>query len=291
MNLNTQSNSGPVLLDGAWGTELQKRGLPVGACPDLWNVEFPELVAGVARSYVQAGSAIILTNTFGANAIVLARHGLSDRAAELARAGAEISRAEAGSEVRVFGSMGSTGALLLMGEVSEVELAEVYLTQARALAEGGVDALLLETMTDLDETLIALAAAKSTGLPVAVSMVFDSGEDGASTMMGLHARDAAAELERAGADIIGANCGTGITDALPVCRILRAGTTRPVWMKPNAGLPEISDGRILYSATPESFAAGIRALVDAGASYVGGCCGTTPEHIARAWAELQKVDG
>lgn len=270
---------GTVVTDGAWGTQLQARGLPVGAAPDPWNLEFPERVAEVPRAYVAAGSKVVLTNTFGANRIMLARHGAEGRVAEINRRGVEISRAAAGEGVAVFASMGPTGVMLAMGEASGEAITAAFREQAEALAEAGADAIVIETMSDMEEALLALGAARSTGLPVVVSLVFDSGKDRDRTMMGTTPERAAAMLEEAGADVIGANCGLGAAQMLPVCRRIRAATRLPVWMKPNAGMPELVDGRAVYKTTAPEFAAAGAELARAGADFVGGCCGSTPEMI------------
>jgi len=271
--------AGVVITDGAWGTQMQARGLPPGACPDEWNLRHPERVEEVARAYVEAGSRVILTNTFRANRLTLAAYGLGEQAAEISRRGAQISRSAAAGRARVFASIGPTGKLLMTGETSIEELREVYAEQARALAEGGAEALLVETMSDLAEAKAALAAAKETGLPVVVSMVFDTGKNRNRTMMGATPEQVARELTEAGADAVGANCGSGIAAYVPVCRRLRAATHVPLWIKPNAGLPELIEGRTVWRTTPEEFAAQAPALVEAGACFLGGCCGTSPEFI------------
>lgn len=274
----------PVLTDGAWGTMLQSLGLPVGDSPDAWNLTHPDRVEQVARAYVEAGSQIILTNTFGASRIMLERHGLADQAAAINRAGAEISKRAAGERAKVFASMGPTGKMLIMGEVSEDDLRAAFEEQAQALAAGGADAIVIETMSDPGEIKAALAAAKATGLPVVASMTFDSGKNKDRTLMGVTPEEAAEELTTAGADAVGANCGQGIEGYVDICRRLRAATSLPVWIKPNAGLPEMVDGRIVYRVTPQAFAAWVPAMREAGASFLGGCCGSTPDFI-RALAE------
>lgn len=280
--------SGPVLTDGAWGTELQARGLAVGECPDAWNLEHPARVLEVARAYVAAGSRVILTNTFGANRLRLDGHGLGGRTAEINGHGVRISREAAGNQAAVFASIGPTGRLLLSDETTPEELRSVFAEQALALAENGADALVIETMSDLDEARAALEAAKATGLPVVTCMVFDAGRDKDRTMMGATPEQVAQELTAAGADVVGANCGVGIERFLPVCRRLRSATDRPIWIKANAGLPEIQDGRVYYRTTPEEFAAQVPALATAGASFIGGCCGTTPAFIRAAKRALER---
>lgn len=276
---------GPVLTDGAWGTQLQERGLGPGECPDAWNLSHPEQVEEVARAYVSNGSRIILTNTFRSNRLALARYGLEGRVTEINRAGVEISRRAAGSEALVFASVGPSGRLLLTGETSEEELENAFSEQVRALAEAGVDGLVIETMADLNEARIALAAALTTGLPVVVTMVFDSGRNKDRTMMGVTPEQAARELEQAGAHVIGANCGQGVAGYVEICRRLRGATSRPIWIKANAGLPEVVEGRTVYRTSPQEYAAHVPSLIEAGASFIGGCCGTTPEFI-RAMARV-----
>ncbi len=277
---------GPVLTDGAWGTQMQARGLAVGTCPDQWNLTNPQAVEEVARAYVDAGSRVIITNTFGATRFCLARHGLEDKTIEINRAGAEISRRAAGSRAKVFASMGPSGVMLMMGEVAPEELREAFAVQARALAEGGADALVIETMSDPAEARLAVEAARTTGLPVVACMVFDSGKDHDRTMMGTTPEHAAQTLADAGADCIGSNCGQGIEGFLPICRRLHAATDRPIWIKANAGLPEVVDGETVYTQTPEGFAAHVPGLIEAGAMFVGGCCGTSPEFIQAVQRKL-----
>ncbi|MGA2864296.1 MAG: homocysteine S-methyltransferase family protein [Verrucomicrobiota bacterium] len=278
---------GPVITDGAWGTQLQARGLAVGEFPDAWNLTHADRVAEVARAYVQAGSQVILTNTFGANRIRLGEAALAGSVAEINQRGVEISRAAAGDRARVFASIGPTGKLLLSGEVTEDEVRAAFAEQARALAEGGAEALVVETMSDLAEALLAVSGARETGLPVVACMVYDSGKNKDRTMMGTTPEQAAAALTAAGAEVIGANCGQGIAGFAALGQRLRAATDRPIWLKPNAGLPAVVEGRLQYRATPEEFASYVPELIKLGAGFVGGCCGTGPDFIAaikRHWA-------
>ena len=270
----------PVLTDGAWGTELHARGLPAGEIGDLWNLTQPERVEAVARAYVEAGSRIILTNTFRANRIALGSQADAARVAAINRAGVAISRRAAGGQALVFASIGPSGKLLITGEVGAAQLTAAFTEQAQALAAAGADALVVETMTDLDEARLAVAAAAATGLPVVACMVFDSGKHRDRTMMGITPRQAAVELVHAGAQVIGANCGIGIEAYVPVCAALAAATDRPIWIKPNAGLPVVEDGKTIYRMTPEEFAGYVPALLAAGAAFIGGCCGTTPAFVA-----------
>jgi methionine synthase I (cobalamin-dependent) len=275
----------PVVTDGAWGTQLQARGLGLGEFPDAWNLSHPDRVRDVARGYVEAGSDLVLTNTFGANRIRMAEQGQSQGVGEINRRGVEISRQAAGGRAHVFASMGPSGKLLLSGEIGAEELRAAFSEQARALAVGGADALVIETMSDLEEAKVAVEAACETGLPVVACMVFDSGKEKDRTMMGNTPEQAAEALTKAGAEVIGANCGQGIAGFVAICKRLRAATDRPIWIKPNAGLPTVVEGRAQYTATPAQFASCLPALLEAGALFIGGCCGTTPEFIA----EIRRV--
>jgi methionine synthase I (cobalamin-dependent) len=271
---------GPVLTDGAWGTQLQARGLAPGEVPDRWNLTRPEQVTAVARAYVEAGSQIILTNTFGANRLRLADGGGANLVKEINEAGVRISREAANKRALVFASIGPSGKMLMNGDVTEDELRAAFAEQAQALARGGADGLVVETMQDLEEARIATAAAKATGLPVVACMVFDSGKDKDRTMMGATPEQAAAGLLEAGADVVGANCGQGIAGFVKICaRLKTAADGHPVWIKANAGLPQIRDGKSVYTTTAAEFAGHALAVLEAGASFIGGCCGTSPEFI------------
>jgi len=266
--------------DGAWGTELHAHGLPAGECPELWNSENPEAVEDVARSYVAAGSEIILTNTFGGNKFVLAPHGAGEHAGVLCEAGAQISRRAAGETVKVFGSIGPTGKIVMMGEVPEEELAEAFAAAAGGLKRGQVDAIVLESFSELAEVRLAIRAVrKVTDLPIVASMTFASGPDKTNTVMGDSPADLARLAEEEGAGAVGANCGVGPDNYVKVARLLREATELPIWIKPNAGIPKIVKGRTAFPMGPEDFAGFVSPLVEAGANFIGGCCGTTPAHI------------
>ncbi len=266
----------PVLADGAWGTELRRRGLGAGGCADLWNLENPGAVEEVARAYVEAGSRIILTNTFQASRPALARRGLVGRTAEINRAGAAISRRAAGASAAVFAAMGPTGVPLPGGED---EVSRAFAEQAGLLAEGGADALLIETLSDPAEARLAVRAALGTGLPVVASFTFGRGTA---------PEEAAREMEAAGARAVGANCGADSREAPGICRRLRAATRLPLWAKPNAGLPLMRGDEPVYPMTPEEFARLAAELAEAGASFVGGCCGAGPDFIRAAAQALRK---
>jgi len=279
MNFTDCVRGSLTLADGAWGTELQKLGAPLGSCLDEWNLIKPELVRQVAESYIQAGSKVILTNTFRANPISLAPHGLDGQCAAINRAGVKISREAAGHVALVFASMGPSGKMLVTKEVTPEQLHDAFSAQARALAEESPDALLIETMIDVTEARIAAAAALETGLPVIVSFVYDSGKNRDRTIMGATPEQVAIALVSEGVHGIGANCGVGAGEYVAICKRLVAACRLPIWIKPNAGLPEMVGGIVKYKTTPEEFAGAVKELADAGATFVGGCCGTSPDFV------------
>ncbi|WP_337173848.1 homocysteine S-methyltransferase family protein [Paludisphaera sp.] len=272
-----------TILDGGWATELQRRGLALGEPADAWNLSRPDDVLAVARSYVEAGAGIILTNTFQASPIALARFGLADRAQGINQEGARLSRLAVSSRgVRVFGSVGPTGLgrELAAGSTEAASRAsEAFSTQARALAEGGVDAIALETFCHVGEARLAARAALAAGLPVVASFYFDTATGRPLTPDGSTPEDVARAMAEEGVDAVGANCGAGPAEFVEICRRLRAADGRGVWIKPNAGLPTIAGGRAVYPTTPAGFAAFLPAFIEAGAAFVGGCCGASPEFV------------
>jgi len=278
-------SKGPVVTDGSWGTQLQEKGLGLNECPDSWNLTHPGKVQEVAESYVNAGSSIILTNTFRSNRIALEGFGLEDKVTEINTAGVEISKRAGGEKAYVFASVGPSGKVLMTGDVSEEQLYVVFKEQADAIKDAGADGIIIETMSDLTEAKIALKAAKETGLPVIVSMAFDSGKNKEFTFMGHTPEEVAEELTKEGADAIGANCGQGIEGFVNICKRLKASTTLPLWIKPNAGLPELQDNQTVYNTSAEEFAEYVIELLDSGADFIGGCCGTNPDFIK----EISKI--
>jgi methionine synthase I (cobalamin-dependent) len=272
--------NGPVVTDGSWGTQMQKRGLKRGQCPDSWNLSHADQVRAVAEQYVDAGSQVILTNTFGASRLALANYQLAEKTVEINSAGVRISKEAAGDRALVFASIGPSGKMLVTGETNQDELRMVFEEQANAQAHVGADGIIVETMIDIEEARIAGVAAKQTGLPVIVSMVYDSGEDKDHTMMGNSPEDVAAEISKIGIDGIGANCGQGIEAFLPICRRLRQATDLPIWIKPNAGMPEIVDDEVVFRTTPSEFVKFVPDLIRAGANFIGGCCGTNRDFVS-----------
>jgi 5-methyltetrahydrofolate--homocysteine methyltransferase len=280
--LSSLKNKKILVSDGAWGTLLLQRGLPPGACPELWNVTHRADVLGVAKGYIDAGADMIETNSFGGSPLKLTHYGFADRAAELNDAAAAISREAAGGDCFVLGSIGPTGAILMTGEVGEQELFEGFCIQAKALEKGGADALCIETMSAVDEACCAIRAAReSTACEIVCTFTFEKTVAGEyRTMMGISPAEMAAAIREAGADIIGTNCGNGFEQMIDIVREIRTiDPQTPILVHANAGKPEIRDGKTVFPETPAMMASRVNDLIQAGATIIGGCCGTTPAHI------------
>ncbi|MCL4692335.1 MAG: homocysteine S-methyltransferase family protein [Candidatus Hydrogenedentes bacterium] len=282
-----------LVSDGGWGTFLVAAGLGAGECPELWNVEHPDVVRNIAASYAEAGADIVMTNSFGGTRITLEPYGLASRAAELNEAAARLSREAVGERALVLASVGPTGKILMMGDVSEDQLFEAFAEQAIALERGGADACSVETMTALDEAGIAARAVKeNTGLELVCSFTFSMKTDtGYRTMMGVSVAEMAQAMLAEGADVLGVNCSLGPAEMVEVVRELRAAAPEvPILVHPNAGMPQRKDdGSVWYPETPEGMASQVSDLVKAGASIVGGCCGTGPKHIQAIAAVVQRL--
>ena len=280
-----------LLMDSAMGSMLQRAGLKTGIeYGEVWNLTNREKVQAVHRANVEAGSDIILTNTFGGGRFKLIQYGLADQAYEINRRAAENAREVAGDSVFVAGDMGPSGEILeSSGGTRKVE--EVYETfkeQAVALAEGGVDLIIVETMMDGEEARAAIGAAKEhTGLPVIGSMAFSRTKQGFRTQWGVDPARAAREMASVGADVVGANCMVGIEDMVELMAAFRTATDDYLIAQPNAGNPEVVDGVTVYRQTAEEMAERAADLLKAGAKIIGGCCGTTPEFV-RLTAEIVK---
>jgi 5-methyltetrahydrofolate--homocysteine methyltransferase len=276
-------NERVVVLDGAMGTELDKRGMPVGYCRELWNVEEPDKVRDIHRAYIEAGADAVLTNTFGGSRLKLAAYGLADRARELNRRAAENARLEAGDAHFVLGDIGPTGMFMEpLGTTSRQEFYEVFAEQAEAFAEGGSDAIIVETMSAIEEAVVAVRAAKEAcSLPVLGLMGFqrDADGEGFHTVMGVDIERAVRELSEAGADVIGTNCWNSVGEMCEIVRSMKQFTQKPIAAEPNAGQPKLVDGQTVFDETPEKMVEGVDELMSAGARIIGGCCGSTPEHI------------
>ncbi|MHB8581333.1 MAG: homocysteine S-methyltransferase family protein [Ignavibacteriaceae bacterium] len=277
--------SGEILIsDGAWGTMLQSKGLKMGECPEKWNIDHRAEVLDIAKSYVSAGADMIETNSFGGNKIKLEYFGLGQKVTELNKAAAEISREAAGNEIYVLGSVGPTGKILMTGEITLEELYNCFKEQIEALESGGADAILIETMFDLEEAKCGIKAAKeNTKCEIICTMTFDGNDDiGFHTMMGTTPEVATESLIEAGADIIGTNCGNGIENMVRIAKQIRIVDKKiPILIQANAGLPFMINEKVVYSETPDFIAKWIHPLIDVGANIIGGCCGTTPEHIRK----------
>jgi 5-methyltetrahydrofolate--homocysteine methyltransferase len=278
----TTVQSGKILVsDGAWGTFLQGMGLKPGECPELWCVERSAQVLEVAGSYIKAGADMIESNSFGGTRFKLEHYGLGQRVSEINEAAARISRRAAGPDKWVIASMGPTGKMLVSEEVTEEELYAAFKEQAMALAKGGADAVCIETMSDAAEAAMAIRAVReNTGCEVICTFTFQRSAKGYHTMMGLTPGKAAEAAVKAGADIIGSNCGNGMEQMIQIVKEMKAAASAaPILVHANAGLPKRVNGVDVFPESPRQMAARVKDVVEAGASIVGGCCGTTPAHV------------
>jgi 5-methyltetrahydrofolate--homocysteine methyltransferase len=278
--LDRLRNGGSVVADGAWGTMLIERGLPIGRAPETWTLERPEVLREIASAYLTAGAEILTSNTFGGSRIRLRQHHLDHRFEDVNEGAIRLLREAAGGRAWISGSIGPTGRLLAPhGDLDPAEAFTVFFDQARVLAEAGADILTIETMTDLVEAVAAVRAARQAApaLPIVATMTFDLTKRGPFTVMGNRVADAARELAAAGADVVGANCGAGLEAMLVVAEEFRRHASVPVAIRPNAGLPVREGSRLIYPETPEMFAAAVPRF---GVAVFGGCCGTTPAHTA-----------
>jgi len=287
-SLKERIKQGTLVLDGAMGTELIARGIEVGTCNEYLNIDSPDIISGIHNAYLLAGSDAIITNTFGANKYSLARHGLAEQAARINKAGAQIARRAAGKKKYVLGDIGPSGDFLEpLGTLKSDELRDAFAAQAEALLAGGADGLIIETMTALDEAVIAIEAAKSVAgnLPVMISMSFDRAGDNFKTMMGVGVEAAVSQLVPLNVDAAGFNCGTlSLDDYVElagefVTAVKALSDDVAVSAEPNAGKPELVEDKAVYRVSPEDFAAAAEKICSAGVNIIGGCCGTSPAHI------------
>ncbi|MEE9554542.1 MAG: homocysteine S-methyltransferase family protein [candidate division Zixibacteria bacterium] len=282
-NLLDRIKGGEVLIcDGAMGTMLMTEGLKAGECPERINIENPKILESIARRYFEAGADIIEANTFGGSPLKLAQYSLEDDTEKINKIAVEAVRRIVGSKAYVAASCGPCGRILKpYGDTDPEEIFLGFKRQIQALIDAGIDMICVETMTDLAEATLAIKAVKSVSpsTPVAVTMTFDLTPNGFFTIMGNSIKEAAAGLDDAGADIIGSNCGNGIENMIRIAEEFKKYTSLPVLIQSNAGLPELEDGQIVYPETPEFMAEGCKKLLEIGVGIIGGCCGTTPEHI------------
>ncbi|MFH1675611.1 MAG: homocysteine S-methyltransferase family protein [bacterium] len=283
--ISDEIRDGKLLVsDGAWGTLLMEKGLKPGDCPEYMCLTNRQIVFEIAKGYVDAGSDLISTNSFGANRFKLLHYGLEKRVSEINKAAASISREAAGNSRHVLGSIGPTGKILLMGDVTEVELYDAFAEQASALEKGGADAALVETMSAIDEAFLAVKAVKeNTNLEIICTFAFERTPKGEyRTMMGITPSDMAVTLINAGADIIGANCGTGIRNMAGIVKEFRSVSGEiPIMIQANTGKPHFKGDRTIFPETSEYMASIVPELISAGANIIGGCCGTSPKHIRK----------
>jgi len=278
----TRVKDGPVLIaDGAMGSFLMERGLRPGEPPESFNLTRPDLLREVAELYLDAGAEVVQTNTFGGSALKLAAYGLDDQTEEINRRAVEAVREAVDGRAYVSGSCGPSGQMIKpYGEAEPSDVRESFLRQIGALVGAGVDVLCIETMIDLNEATLAIEAARSISvdIPVMATMTFDATPRGFHTIMGNDVASAASGLVEAGADLVGSNCGNGIEVMIEIARAFRSCTDGPLLFQPNAGLPELVDGQVVYSETPEFMAEKAKELAALGVEVIGGCCGTTPAH-------------
>lgn len=268
-----------VIGDGAMGTMLIEHGMKIGDCPEIWNIQKPDLVGEIHRRYVEAGCDFIETNTFGANPIKLARYWLDQRTEEIIDKAVEIARSQSKAKL-IAGSIGPTGRILEpYGDLSKQEAFDGFKRTAKAMESAGVDFFLIETMTDIEEALLAVAAVSHVSAkPIAVTLTFAKGPKGYRTIMGSTPKDCTIRLLKEGVSIVGTNCCNGPFEAAEIVAEMRS-VTDLVMAQPNAGLPQAIDGKHVYPFDPAGFAASMLHVIEAGARIVGGCCGTTPQHI------------
>ena len=270
-----------VISDGATGTFLQQHGLEPGGCPEEFNASHPDVVREMARRYFDAGSDLVLTNSFGGTVFMQKKYGYGERVAEFNRQAAEHARSQAPEGRFVVGSVGPTGEFLEpLGPVSESEMYQAFVEQIKSLEDGGADGVVVETMTAVEEAALAVRAAReNTDLVVMATMVFDKGPRGFFTMMGITPERAVHAMEEAGAHVVGSNCGNGIDNMVDIARRMRAETDGYLLIHSNAGIPTMRSGQIVYPESPEYMAERFKDLAELGVNIIGGCCGTGPEHI------------
>jgi 5-methyltetrahydrofolate--homocysteine methyltransferase len=272
-----------IIADGAMGTILFQKGLKPHECPEKINLSRPDIPEQIAAEYLEAGAEIIQTNTFGGSPLKLNKYSLDDKTEQINRRAVECVRRAVGDKAYISGSVGPSGQILIpYGDTAPEQIYESALRQINSLIDAGVDVLCIETMTDISEATLNIRAARSISptIPIMATMTFDQTPKGFFTIMGVTVEKAATALEKAGANLVGSNCGHGIEMMVKIAREFKTHSRLPLIIQPNAGLPELIDGVPVYKETPEIMAEKARELVAAGVSVIGGCCGTTPDHIA-----------
>ena len=291
MDLLKRIESGETLIsDGATGTYLQSNGLEPGGCPEHLNLTNPELIVKMANDYFNNGADLVITNSFGGNPFMLDKYGLRKELDVINKKAAQHAKSVCPAGKFVVGCVGPTGEFLQpLGPVSEKEMFAGFTEQIQALDEGGADAIIIETMTSLEEILLAVESAKlNTNLVVMATMTFDLGPRGFFTMMGVTPEEAVKEIRKKGADVVGANCGNGIENMVKIAKIMRNVDDGPLVIHSNAGFPKIINGRIVYPETPEYMSEKFKELIEAKINIIGGCCGTTPSHISAIHSVVSK---
>ncbi|MFH1645937.1 MAG: homocysteine S-methyltransferase family protein [Candidatus Omnitrophota bacterium] len=294
-NFLERLREGTLICDGAMGTMLMKNGMPVGVCPEEWGNVNKDILLSIHKDYLSAGSQIIVSNTFGANRIKLSKFNLENKLEEINSLAIEIAKEAAAGKAYVFGDIGPTGEYLKpVGSIELNEMIDVFTQQVKILEKSGADAIILETMTDLEELKAGIAAVKeNTDLPLIVTMTFQKTQNsGFRTTSGNTVKQLLDTALSAGCDVVGTNCTLAIDEMSEIVREMRQLSPNAfIIAQPNAGMPKLSEGEAVYDQTPEEFSKGVPALISAGANIIGGCCGTTPEFIKRINEIVIKITG
>jgi 5-methyltetrahydrofolate--homocysteine methyltransferase len=283
-NIIERLNEHVLICDGAMGTMLILKGMPQGDCPDYWGIKKHKVLLGIHKEYIQAGADMITTNTFGSNWLKLKKYKLHKKVKQINKAAVDIAKDAAGDKAYVLGDIGPTGEYIKpVGEIEAKDMVSVFTEQAKILEESGVDAIILETFSDMEELKNAILAVKeNTKLPVIASMTFQKlPEKGFRTTSGITIPQLVNECLLAGADVIGSNCTVTGIDMIDIVSEIRALGTAFIIAQPNAGMPRLEKGKTVYDESPEDFAKNIKAILEKGANIIGGCCGTGPGYIKK----------
>jgi 5-methyltetrahydrofolate--homocysteine methyltransferase len=282
-NIIERLNEEVLICDGAMGTMLIQKGMPQGECPDLWGIKKHKILLEIHKEYVTAGADMITTNTFGSNWLKLKKYKAQKKVKQINKSAVDIAKEAAGNKAYVLGDIGPTGEYIKpVGDIDVKEMVDVFIEQAKVLEESGIDAIILETFSDMEELKNAILAVKeNTALPIIASMTFQKlPEKGFRTTSGITIPQLVSESLLAGADVIGTNCTLTGIDMIDVVSEIRALGTAFIICQPNAGMPRLEQDKTVYDESPESFSGHIKTIVEKGANIVGGCCGTTPEYVS-----------